>query len=275
MQAVPGRQATRAYADVMSDWLVRHQRLVNVSAGVAGSIVIARTLLLAWPEYWPWMSEAGDLLYDLGIAWVTAWAFQLLVIVMPAERERKRFNDLIAPRVDRLIRLGMETVLIFDRQHGKRPQSSYSFDPETLQWVCENVALRDPAPGWEGSLGTVLRHLGNRAQIARATLIPFYSRLTPELLDALEQEELAMEQILQMERFTSATHASNMTQLETPLFRWFTSINMLCALRAASLAPELPLPKQSAIDIAMVRVPMDEFVRQQERTRESFEPEQA
>jgi hypothetical protein len=54
------------------------------------------------------MAEVGEVFYDLSIAWFTAWAFQLLVIVVPAERERKRFNALMAPRIDRFIALGMD-----------------------------------------------------------------------------------------------------------------------------------------------------------------------
>ena len=84
-----------------------------------------------------------------------------------------------------------------------------------------------------------------------------------------------MGEILQMEGSTSALDASTMTRLETPIFRWLTSIDMLCTLRSASLAPELPLPRQSAIDIAMVRVPMDDFVRQLASLKASRDREKA
>lgn len=264
----------RPYANVMPDWLVQHQRAVNATAALAALVVIARTLLLAWPEYWPWMSEAGDLLYDLGIAWVTAWAFQFLVIVAPAERERKQFDALIAPRVDRLINLGMQTVLAMDKQLGKRPQVGFDFDGGNLRVFCETVNLRDTAAGWRGTWSTVLRHLGDRASHARAALRPFFPRLSPELLEALEQEELAMDAVLLMERIARAYDEPNMSRLEKPMFKWLTSIHMLSTLRSTSLAPERALPQLSAVYAATVMVPLDDFVRQREEFNKSLEPEQ-
>lgn len=220
------------------------------------------------------MSEVGDLANDLGIAWATAWAFQFLVIVMPAERERTQFDALIAPRVDRLIGLGMEMVTMVDSQCGRPLRAEFAVDLADVKAVCDTVSLNDEAPGWNGSWGIVLQHLGSRAESVRATLRPFYGRLTPELLEALEQEDLAMDEILRMERFGRAFDAPNMARLEGGLSRWLTSIHMLVTLRSSSLAPELPVPEQSAVNTDVVKVPMDSFIRQHEEFKKSLEPNQ-
>jgi hypothetical protein len=56
----------------VSDHLVLHQRIVNGSALVAALLVVARTALLGVTEPLPWMSELREVVYDFGLAWVTA-----------------------------------------------------------------------------------------------------------------------------------------------------------------------------------------------------------
>jgi hypothetical protein len=176
----------------------------------------------------------------------------------------REFNALITPRVDRLISLGREIIVAVAGQRGTGPQAGFAFDAADIKVVCDTVSLRDDAPGWDGTWSTVLRHLGNRAASIPAALRPFYSRLTPDLLEALEQEELAMDEVLLMERFGRAFNAPNLKLLEEPLIRWLTNVHRLSILRSSSLAPELPLPEQSALETEMVKVPMDDFIRQYE-----------
>lgn len=257
----------------MSNWLVRHQRLVNSSGAIAAFIALSQTVLRAWPEPYLWMSEAGELLYDFGLAWAAAWAFQLLVVVLPAERERQRFNLLIAPRVDRLIGIGMELAEAIAKQAGKTPSAHFALDVEALKHVCGAVSLDDDVQGWDGAWSSILRHWGTLSASARDALRPFYTRLTPDVLEALREEELAMDEILRMERFARAFDAPDMSRLEGPLFRWLTSIHMLVAERNESLARELPLPEHSALDAARIKVPIDDFIRQREEFKRSLEPE--
>lgn len=257
----------------MSNWLVRHQRLVNASGAIAASFALARTVLLAWPEPYPWMFEAGELFYDLGLAWAAAWAFQFLVVILPAERERERFNALIAPRVDRLVVVGVELSTAIAKQAGKSPSVQFVLDVEALKDVCGTAGVQDEVSGWDGSWGSILRHWGSLAERSREALRPFYTRLIPEVLEALREEELAMEEILRMERFARTFDAPDMSRLEGPLFKWLTSIEMLVDERRKSLAPELPLPEQSALDTATIKVPLDDFIRQHEDFKKSLEPE--
>lgn len=256
----------------MSNWLVRHQRLLNASGAIAALVTIARTVLLAWPEPYRWMAEVGELLYDLGLAWAAAWAFQLLVVVLPAERERGRFNELIAPRLDRLIGIGMEMAEAVAKQAGTPPLAHFAVDASSLKKTCGETSLHDGVPGWQGEWGSILRHWGSLSASARDALRPFYTRLTPEVLEALWEEELAMAEILRMERFARAFDAPDMSRLESPLFKWLTSIDMLVEERKTSIARDLPTPKRSALD-AGTMVPMDDFIGQHEQFKRSLEPQ--
>lgn len=246
---------------------MQHQHMVNVSALIAGMIVVGRIALLGVDEPFPWMAEAGEVLYDLGLAWVTAWAFQLLVIVVPAERERRQFNDVIASRLDHLIHLGMQLSDAVLLEAGQQA-GPFTVDGAALTKICNRVSLSSDAPGWASDWGGLLRHLAGRAERVRGNLRPFYSRLPSELLEALEQEEQAMDEIERMERFGRAFSASNMQRLDAPIFRWLTSIDMMRTVRAQQVAPERPLPESSPLDSEMVHVPMDDFIKQREEMNE-------
>jgi hypothetical protein len=246
----------------VSDQLIQHQRIVNGSALVAALFVVGRTALLGVVEPLPWMAEVGEVLYDLGLAWVTAWAFQLLVIVIPAERERQQFDELLAPRLDHLIVLGMQLADVVAQQLGREPGPLV--DGTSINKVCTGVSLKADAPGWASNWGGVLRHIAGRAEHIRANLRPFYPRLPPELLQALEEEEQAMDEIARMERLGRAFNSPDMKRLEGPLFRWLTSIEMVRDVRARLVAANRPLPKRSVLDAGMLHVPVDDFIRQRE-----------
>ncbi len=251
----------------MSGWLVRHQRVVNGSAVVAAVVAGSRTALLSVPEPLPWMAELGEVFYDLSLAWVTAWAFQLLVIVLPAERERERFQALVAPRLDRLIVLGMDLSDAIHAQAKAPVDDEFSVDGALVKSVCETVSLKEDVPNWLGDWGTVLRHLGGLAEKYRASLRPFYARLPADVLEVLEQEELAMDEILRMERFSRAFEAPNLKRLEVSMFRWLSSLHMLYGIRSGAFAPEVAVPTRSPLDQGRVKVPLDDVIRQHENMK--------
>jgi hypothetical protein len=251
----------------VSGWLVRHQRLVNGSAGAA-VMAGSRTALLAVPEPLPWMAELGEVFYDLSLAWVTAWAFQFLVIVLPAERERRRFQELVAPRLDRLIVLGMD---LNDAIYAKAKapiEGDFSVDAALIKSVCRSTALSDDMPNWLGEWGIVLRHLGGLADKFRASLRPFYAKLPADVLEALDQEELAMDELMRMERFCRVTEAPDMSRLEGSVFRWLSSLHMLHSIRTSAVAPSVAAPKRSQLSHGSVKVPLDDFIRQHEGLKE-------
>ncbi|MDX6299606.1 MAG: hypothetical protein QOF53_820 [Nocardioidaceae bacterium] len=73
-----------------------------------------------------------------------------------------------------------------------------------------------------------------------------------------------MDEISRMERLSRAFHASDMSRLERPVFRWLTSIEMVRDIRAHQIAPERPVPKHSPLEAGMVHVPLDDFIKQRE-----------
>jgi hypothetical protein len=149
--------------------------------------------------------------------------------------------------------------------------STFSVDREAIGTVCKSVSLRDETPGWMGDWGTVLRHLGARAEGCRADMRPFYARLTAELLTAFEQEELAMDEILRLERFSRAFDAPDLSRLEDALFRWLTSVHMLYSLRSGAIAPDIETPQPSPLDSGKVHIPMADLIRQHEELKKLLE----
>lgn len=245
----------------MSERMLAHQRLINFTMLVATAIVVARTALLAVSEPYPWMSEAGELMYDASLAFATAWLFQWLVISRPAQSERNALNSILAPKVDRLIYVGLSLADVVASAAG-RPHGSFRVDAQEIAKICHKASPSDDAPGWASSWSAVLQHFGNQAQRARTSLSPLYARLEPDLLEALAAEEDAMESMLQLLRLSDAHDADNLSRLADPMTRWLTSIDMLCAVRRDSVAPTRDLPKTTPLEKGRVNLPMDEVVRQ-------------
>ncbi len=169
----------------------------------------------------------------------------------------------MAPRIDRLISLGLEMRDAIREDTGGSRQDCFDFDAADVSKLCGTRSLRDDAPGWSGDWGRVLRHWGKLAEKYRANLRPFYGRFSNELLEALEEEEKKMDEILRIERFVSAADLPDMRKLDDSMFRWLTSLHMLYELRKESIAPDRELPR-SAVEPGVVKVPMDDMVSQLE-----------
>lgn len=123
-------------------------------------------------------------------------------------------------------------------------------------------------PNWLGTWGLVLRHLGALAEKYRSSLRPFFGKLPAEVLEALDQEELALDEILRMERFSRAFAAQDMSRPEGPIFRWLSSLHMLHSIRSSAFATNVDVPKHSALAQGRVKVPMDDLIRQHENLKE-------
>lgn len=251
----------------MPGWLIDHKRAVDLSAGIAASIVIGRTLLLAIPEPVAWFAEMGELFYNFSLSWVTAWAFQLLVIVLPEKRKTAQFQRLVAPRLDPLIGLGLELDAALRQAADARRPSDLQVDAELLGRVCARVRLKEDAPGWMATWETVLRQHGVQAERYRAGLRPFFGQLPPEMLVALHQEELAMDQLLRVLRIAVELEDTDMARLEELMFRWLTSLHMLQEVRLTTFAVDVPLPVRPPDD-GRVNIPVEQFLAQRRSMRE-------
>ena len=76
------------------------QRLVSCLLLVAAACVAARQSLLSVHQAFPGGAEIGEVVYDIGIAYIAAWIFNVLVVVLPRMHDRK----LIMPGAGKLIK---------------------------------------------------------------------------------------------------------------------------------------------------------------------------
>ncbi len=239
--------------------LERHQKAINTAGVLAVVIAVARTALLAVPEPLPWFSEAGELVYDLAIAFATAWLFQLAVVAVPATAQRRRFEEIVARRVDRLIELGFQLSTAIALAGGSRGDA-FPVVPEAIRAHCRSIAPTGEVPGWLHAdwLGLV-RHLGELSGRERASLKPFYPRMSEDLIALLEREEGAMLTLETVERLLRATEPSDMRQFEKGFVQWLHAIHELLNHRKHRLAPHVAVP-EAHVDSNRIPVILDRHI---------------
>lgn len=86
---------------------LERQPLVTALFVLAVFSVIVRTALLSVPELFTGGAALGNVIYDLAIAYVAAWAFNLLVVILPRLRDRERVLDGAGQVLERLSALGL------------------------------------------------------------------------------------------------------------------------------------------------------------------------
>ena len=75
------------------------QRLVSCLLLVATACVVARQALLSVHQAFSGGAEIGEVVYDLGIGYIAAWIFNVLVVILPRLHDKK----LIMPGASKLI----------------------------------------------------------------------------------------------------------------------------------------------------------------------------
>jgi hypothetical protein len=91
------RVAARATLDVLT-----YQPWVGAWLGVALLTVVVRTSLLSVPEKVPGSQRWGEVAFDLAIAYIAAFLFNLLVIEVP----RRRLRPMVKRHIQRLAQPG-------------------------------------------------------------------------------------------------------------------------------------------------------------------------
>ncbi len=138
-------------------WQKRAQRLVRelwrqrvVSLLFLGSVafVIARTVLLSVHELFPGGAQIGEIIFDLAIAYIAAWIFNLLIVVMPQLDSRDRVLVAAGRLIDRLTEVGSAIPGTLARgARVKEPQ-----DGATVEWLTRvGVSIRKSCD-WAGGL---------------------------------------------------------------------------------------------------------------------------
>lgn len=267
---VPGKNKSGRRG--VAGWLADHEKTINILGVISVLVAVGRTFGLQWTEPLPWMSEAGELAYDASLAWATAWAFQLLVIVVPAEKERRRFDNIVAPRLDALIDLGLDLEASLEKKASKDGQSraGLAVDVEVIAKACHLASLSEEASGWDLTWGELLEHIGDQAEDARSALRPFYPRFSLDVLEALEAEEVAMKHLLTAARVAPATHAGAMKRIATEVFVWLSSVHMILAVREQAVATWRPVPHKQPVVEGYVRTPLDKFLTERTSINEAL-----
>jgi hypothetical protein len=229
--------------------------VVNILALVSAGCVAFDFATSAVPEVVPFGAETSGLFYDLGLAYLTAWAFHRLVIVAPERTRARRLHRTIAPRVDALIRLG------FDISEGlcKAASTSPAFPPPptTVADALNASKPDDEFPGWASNWLIVLSHLLRQAEGARVGLKPFYTFLESDLLEVLVEEEQKAESLTFVIKATGTLPRNHLRDLAKPLEGWLASIAVLLDMRNQGLAPAIDAPAFCPRDV--VRIPIERW----------------
>ena len=222
--------------------LLKHKRIINGLMAAAVVVLVAHTALRGTAEPWPWGAEASGLAYDASLAYATAWLFQWLVIVRPAEAQQRRMNEIAAPRLDAIIRLGFELADALRRQVNQSV-GGFPVDEETVRKACASTTAREWVPGWDTSWNGLYRHLASESDRFRASLKPMYARLPDDVVALLDREEFAVAQIARNERAGRPFDLKHMNAFVVPINRWFEVIDELRGIREGGFAPEIAAPE--------------------------------
>lgn len=237
--------------------LERHSTGINVLMVVAVLFVGLRTWLLHTPEIFGYGAEIGEVVYDACIAYATAWLFQWLVIVRPEQRRRERLHELIAPRIDHIIELGIELGAAIRAQGGRQP--TFPIDSTEVVATLAVIDPREEAPGWSADWHHLIADLAESAAIERSALKPFYAQLDHMVLPLLEHEESRMAVLARTGRASAEIEWERMHALATPVVDWLDAVEALRQHRSSHLAPKRPVPIANPKRSDFQRVPIDQL----------------
>jgi hypothetical protein len=235
----------------------RHVTSINLLMIAAVVFVLVRTWLLHTPETFSYGSEIGEVAYDACLAYATAWLFQWLVIARPEKHRRERLHDLIAPRIDHIIELGIELGTVIRAQRGETP--TFPVDSSEVLSTLTVTDPREDAPGWMADWHRVVADLSETAAIQRAALKPFYAQLDPKVLALLELEEARMALLTRVGRVSAEVEWDQMKNLVTPVTDWLESVEALRQHRISHLAPKRPVPVPNPKRADFQRVPIGQL----------------
>lgn len=176
-----------------SPWV---NRILWFSAADVGLVTVARP----FPELFLWGEELGDLMFDLGLAYVAAWVFHQLLVVRPQRAKATQLNAVLNPKLDRLVNVGrrLQQTLV-----DASPMTSVEFpaSEEQVDALCSNISMSAPTGVFmikredmtqsPMSWSDYIDHVGRQSTAAHDELSALYPVLEPSLLSILERERTA------------------------------------------------------------------------------------
>lgn len=212
-----------------------HQKLINLSMKVAVSIAILRMCLLAVPEVVPFGAELGELLYDVSLAFTTAWLFQWLVIIRPERTRRLEANRMLLPRVDALVSPAIELVLALQRTTG-RDIVGWPDKSDFLE-MCAEINGQRPLKRFlaASSWWPYLEFIQRRRAEAQRGLEPFYDRMDLELAHVLGRERESGLMLSQCEHGYARPSGEDVRIFAEDLYGWISAVRAVKNQRDAVL----------------------------------------
>lgn len=247
MRESPEAQASRT-PQYLSDFESNLDVVLWLVCLVAITYAFVQHVMLAdLPEIVPWGAEVGDLFYDVSIAYVGAFAFYVLVVVLPLQRDRRNYYQILDPLISRVVGEAHQLIRSLNTVAGvgrNRPNTQ-----ENVEETCQKLrpdALTDElwVPSASGfQQATVMGLIGHhviRAREVNQEILTFASHLDSELISYL----VAIEQYGYFRHFYGWNMAyqkgmfrgSDLSVLGRPLFDYLQVVDHLDQYRRRFLS---------------------------------------
>ena len=178
---------------------MKGQPFVTALFVLAVIFVIVRTALLSVPEMFSRGAAIGSVIYDLAIAYIGAWAFNLLIVILPRLRDRQRVLEAAGPAIERLCALGLRTITELGLMPGEFEDLT-----DSNQFRLFSLRLQDLSLAEESSLTTFgpdgLRaaswqkwtvHKAVKARDNYQSLIPYFPYFESELIQLVNKAAMS------------------------------------------------------------------------------------
>ena len=176
------------------------QRTVTLLFGVSLLFVVIRTALLSVPEFFPSGARIGEVLFELAIAYIGAWVFNLLVVILPRLHDRDAVMKAAGQVILRLATIGlrMRRDLGLPAEPGKGDTKMDTSASELTEKL-KTLSLTDEAP-LVMPKGTTIRFASWQEWVVdkirevdafNASLVPYLPFLETELIYRLNDVVLS------------------------------------------------------------------------------------
>lgn len=175
------------------------QRVVTGLFVASLVFVVARTALLSVRELFPGGARIGDVVFELAVAYIGAWMFNLLVVVLPRLRSRDRVLAAVGRVISKLADVGlrMPAAMAQGAQISTPGQA-----PPSEDWLTKTgkrLPLGGPSPllvpdGVRMSPATWqewVRDAVTRVESLNASLVPYLPFLEVELIGLVNEVVLS------------------------------------------------------------------------------------
>jgi hypothetical protein len=176
------------------------QRTVTLLFFISLLFVVIRTALLSVPELFPGGARVGEVFFELAIAYIGAWFFNILVVILPRLHDRDAVMEgagIVIKRIGTIgLRIRRDLKLPFEPEIWEEKMDSCANE---VREKFKNLRLTDDAPlpiknGAEIRMGNWREWVADKVREIdgnNASLIPYLSFLEIELIHRLNDVVLS------------------------------------------------------------------------------------